>query len=666
MKRVGIVVSLLLFMVLGGCLGKKTEQQLSQGAGNNGGPSGVVTADYAFTSSLSTERNKVDGAYFSFEYKTNNELINTPVGGTEFTITPKGAIIPYIKVKSINGVSVNLSNEAITLSNSTVPQGVITKKSEGKILFAGKYSGTYQKGEIIKEGKKYIYIVATVPVSTELVSGTSNTYSYIVSSVVEDSKISDLVYFEDIIRTMAFGEVKVVQNLETQTQLIKKLSDLNSSGNNYLDDTKKEEIYKAIEDFYLYVEKVYVSPSVSSNEKRSQAVEYVLKNSFDYIESPTTTVKKSGIDGVILNLFSKIKMAYRYDLENEIATAENLFKGTTVVDVFPNLDKLEKSLNVLIDSKIKQDSMREYIYNKEFWKNVVISELRNDSKVQSAIEYIIIGNLGDIRVNKLGETTYPNKELQPLYSYEEQMLKITKYASYEFYKQEYFLPKNTDIDKQLNIEDYLMIKGAEKMKLNATTIGKSELTKGTTSPRIVKELYEKAYGKIIDAKLEILSLTNKTYFDKIETAKANQGDSLKNLTLLAERQDISNELKDLANSVKIYDVISGVLDTSELEDLKNLSTFKLTSDFVLDKIQNKTSPNYLNKDYPIPTLTIASTKYIDSKTLASYLSKVLDEANDNTDYNGDGDKTDKWALYDWVNTGVKTGLILSKYEIKYQ
>lgn len=608
MKKFLAVFSLLMLVLLTGCLSDKTERDLAQVPTTEGG------ANYSFkNASISQSVTEVTGSFMTFKYKTGN-VTYTSEGGTNFILTPSGEVFPYTSIKSIEGTTIDLNAELTSLVQATVPQGVATKKSEGTISFSNnKYNGTYQKGEITKDTQKLYYYIAKVEISL-LENGVTKSYTYLIKTVVPNDTATELITFEDAVRSISPRVSEETVDLTKQTELIKHLKTL-STTSDYSNETLKQELYKAIDDFYIYVEGAYVDSSVSSSAKRAAAVEYTEKHSFDYVESSTSTVKVSDMYELIIKLLENAQMSYRDDLEGELAAAQGYYtkdeKGEN--RVISNLSALESKLNLLIESKIKEDSLQEYIYNKEFWKKVVISELRSDSLFEQAIEYIILGNCEDLRVNKLGEGKYPvTSGLQPLTYYEEQLKKITTFASYEFYKQTYFLPKNDKVEKQLNIEDYLLIKGVESLSNNNGLLGKTEFVKDTKTQRYVKEIFKLAYKNIIDKKMEILSINNADYFNKVETADANG--TLNSLKLTYVRNNINEALENLVNSVKIYDTSNVFVGGLTLDSLTTSETYKLTFEIVTDKIKNIAAPiNYKKIIFVIP-LTSGN---IDLETLAN-------------------------------------------------
>lgn len=602
MKKFLAVFSLLMLVLLTGCLSDKTERDLTQVPTTEGG------TNYSFKNAgISQAVTEVTGSFMTFKYKTGN-VTYTSEGGTSFVLTPTGEVFPYTNIKSVEGTTIDLNDELTSLVQATVPQGIATKKLEGTIAFSNnKYNGTYQKGEITKDTQKLYYYMAKVNVSL-LENGVTKSYTYLIKTVVPNDTATELISFEDAVRSISPRISEETIDLTKQTELIKHLKTL-SATQNYSSEILKQEIYKAIDDFYIYVEGAYVDSSVSSSAKRAAAVEYTEKNSFDYVESSTSTIKVSDMYELIIKLLENAQMSYRDDLEGELAIAQGYYtkdeKGEN--RVISNLSTLESKLNLLIESKIKEDSLQEYIYNKEFWKKVVISELRSDSLFTSAIDYIILGNCEDLRVNKLGEGKYPvTAGLQPLTTYEEQLKKLTTYASYEFYKQTYFLPKNDKVEKQLNIEDYLLIKGAESLSANVGLLGKTEFEKvSDTKPktqRYVNEIFELAYKNVIGKKMEILSINNADYFNKVETADANG--TLNSLKLTYVRNNINEALENLVNSVKIYDTSNVFVGGLTLDSLTTSETYKLTFEVVSDKIKNITTPiNYKKTVFAIPLIS---------------------------------------------------------------
>ncbi len=598
MKKFLAVFSLLMLVLLTGCLSDKTERDLTQVPTTEGG------TNYSFKNSgISQTTTEVTGSFMTFKYKTGN-VTYTSEGGTSFVLTPVGEVFPYTNIKSVEGTTIDLNDELTSLVQATVPQGVATKKIEGAIAFSNnKYNGTYQKGEITKDTQKLYYYMAKVNVSL-LENGVTKNYVYLIKTVVPNDTAIELISFEDAVRSITPRVSEETVDLTKQTELIKHLKTL-SSTSNYSNETLKQEIYKAIDDFYIYVEGAYVDSSVSSSAKRAAAVEYTEKNSFDYVESSTNTVKVADMHEMITKLLENAQMSYRDDLEGEIATAEKYYMADEKGEkrLITNLSSLELKLNLLIESKIKEDSLQGYIYNKEFWKKVVISELRSDSLFKTAIKYIILGNCEDLRVNKLGEEKYPvTAGVQPLTGYEEQLKKLTAYASYEFYKQTYFLPKNDKVEKQLNIEDYLLIKGAESLADNNGLLGKTEFVKDTKTQRYVKEIFEKAYKNVIKKKMEILSINNADYFNKVETADANG--TLNSLKLTYVRNNINEALENLVNSVKIYDTSNIFVGGLTLDSLTTSETYKLTFETVTDKIKNIATPiDYKKTVFAIPLIS---------------------------------------------------------------
>lgn len=598
MKKFLAVFSLLMLVLLTGCLSDKTERDLTQVPTTEGGTS------YSFkNASISQAVTEVTGSFMTFKYKTGN-VTYTSEGGTSFVLTPTGEVFPYTNIKSIEGTTIDLNDELISLVQATVPQGIATKKSEGTIAFSNnKYNGTYQKGEITKDTQKLYYYMAKVNVSL-LENGVTKSYTYLIKTVVPNDTATELISFEDAVRSISPRVSEETIDLTKQTELIKHLKTL-SATQNYSSETLKQEIYKAIDDFYIYVEGAYVDSSVSSSAKRAAAVEYTEKNSFDYVESSASTIKVSDMYELIIKLLENAQMSYRDDLEGEVATAQGYYTKDENGEnrVISNLSALESKLNLLIESKIKEDSLQEYIYNKEFWKKVVIAELRSDDLFQDAIEYIILGNCEDLRVNKLGEKKYPvTSGLQPLTYYEEQLKKLTIYASYVYYRQAYFLPKNDEVEKQLNIEDYLLIKGANRLLVHTGLLGKTEFNEGDKTQRYVKEIFKKAYTNVILKKLEILSVNNADYFSKIETADANG--TLNSLKLTYVRNNIKEALENLVNSVKIYDTLN-IFDASlTLDSLITSDVYKLTFEGVTDKIKDIETPiDYKKIEFPIPIIS---------------------------------------------------------------
>ena len=583
MKKLGVLLSLIFLMALSGCISEKTQQKLttSTGGTTTGGGIEVVTGDYAFKSSEEGTFEPITGSFMEFSYdKTKNKY--TGAGGTNFELTPTGEILPYASIKSVEGTTISFSDELKTLVDALVPEGVVTKKNEGGILFSKLNKGTYEKGEITKGSEKYTYILAkiTLPLTENTVT---KNYTYLVRTVVKNDIGTELSIFENILRTFKAKRPVSAIDLTKQTDLIKNLESLNTL-KNYSDETLKQNIYKAIDDFYIYIEGAYIDSSIASNEKRIKVVDYVKSQPLEYKESTINTYKKTDVYGTIVKLLEKTEMTYRDDLEGEIEKAIEFYNQDEkkINRVIGNLAELENKFKALVDNQIKQDSLQKYVYNKEFWRSVVLAEYRTDSLVQEAIDYIIIGNLEDIRVNKLGEGTNPaTSGYQPLQSYEEQMIKITEYASYRYYTQDLFLPQNDHgINNQLNIADYLMIKGAEDLKTSATLLGKTCFAKDVYTQRNISEIYKKAYRNIINKKMSIVSLRNKEYFDKIETAKVNG--TLLQVDLSAKRIEIQEALDNLSNTVKIYD--SGKLSIV-LETLKTSTTYELGSAYVLGKIK---------------------------------------------------------------------------------
>jgi len=663
MKKISLILSLVLFMVLGGCLSKKTEEQLSEVPGNNGGTPGVVQGDYVFKSAENINLDILTGSVMEFGY-TKATSNYTSTGGNSFELTPTGEVLPYVSIKSIEGTTIDLKAELTALVLSTVPQGIATKKSEGKILFSKKNNGTFEKGEIVKGSENFYYIIAKISLPI-IVNKVEKTYSYIVKTVVKKDEATQLATFENIIRSLNVKVVEAKIDLVKQTELIKKIKEYSKVGN-YDNEIFKQEIYKAVDDFYSYIEAAYVEPTTKAELKRKKAIEYVIGNSLDYMESSTITYKVPDMFQTITSLLSNVSMAYRDDLQGEIKTAVlDYYKDEKgEIRTISNLENLEKKLDILINSKIKQDSLEKYIYNKEFWKNVVISEFRNDKLVQDAIKYIIFGNLENIRITKIGEGQYPVDGGLHAQYYEEQLKKVTTYASLKFYRQEYFLPKNDEVSRQLNIQDFLLIKGVAYLTdvtvsgFGNELLGKTEFVKGTKYQRTVYDIFVKSCKNVIKRKIDILTLKNTEYFDKIETAEKNG--TLSTLDLYTKRILIKDALDDLANVVKIYDSSYAFDATNDLDSLLTKKDYYLTTTIVTDAIKNitksietnnpidvtkKESLNYQRNIFIIPTMVGES--YIDLKKLGE---NVLSDDTDNVR----------------INTGVKTSLdILAKTE-KYQ
>ncbi len=620
MKKFLAVFSLLMLVLLTGCLSDKTERDLTQVPTTEGG---TGTANYSFLNSKNVDET-LTGSVMEFGY-LKSKVSYTSVGGSSFELVPAGELLPYTNVKSVSGSIVDVASElntmitAVSLSGDTT---TITKTATGKINFlVPNKEGTYEKGKIVKGSETYYYYIAYVSITLKE-NNVDKLYTYVVKSIVKNENASDLLTFENVVLSLNPTLPVSKIDLAKQTELIKELNTLNQNVN-YSSDTLKQSVYKAIDDFYIYVEGAYIDSSIASSEKRKKAMEYVKKNSFDYVESSTNTYKVDDVDGTITKLMSKCSTAYRYALEGELANAEVSYnkdeKG--IVRTITNLSSLEEKFNDLIEDSIKQDSLQGYIYNKEFWKKVVLSEMRNDDLVQDAIDYIIIGNLEDIRINKLGEGTNPaTSGLQPLQNYEEQILKVTKYASYKFYIQSYFLPKNEDVDKQLNIEDYLLIQGAELLKGNTTKLGKKYTAKDVEQQRYINDVFTDAYTNIIKEKVDIVRLANKGYFDKIETAKING--NLSSLDLSSKRDIIQNAIDNLALSVKIYDTDNVFGGSLTLVGLPLSSTYKLTADVVCESIKNTVgATDYQKNIFVIP---LAGSK-IDLSTLADNI--ILDSGN---------------------------------------
>ena len=583
MKKVSLILSLVLFMFLGGCLSKKTEQQLNEVPGNNGGTPGVTNGDYVFKNpTVSKELSNGLSKYMTFDYSSVNSLISTDKtegNGKVVKTTSLDIVVPYIVVSSYEGVTVKAEDEIKKDLNSVVPSCVIVQKSTGKIkISTNNKIGTYTKGEITKNAEKYFYYTATFT-DTLLESGVSKEYSFLITSVTKTETSSDLVYFEDIVRTIKPGVAVAQQDLTKQSELIKKLVELDSDMKNYLDSSVQQQVYEGINNFFVHVEANYNVPwdKTKYNTKREATYAYIQDRAFEYLVGS----KKDSIiiENHIASLYNKVTFAQLSHLEGEIAKAQTSYDNAIAKsDVHPvtigNLSSLEESLNALIESRIKEDTQKGYNYDNNTIKEIAISQLKNisssgditDNIFLMAVKYIVIGNLEEIRVKGLGWGTFPNQGYQAILTYEKQLEKVVMINSYKYYEAEYFLaPKTLENGfkegYKNNVRDYMKILssynlyndtitelGANKLSVNDVwTDNNVDLTDDPT----VKDVFNAAKKAILSSKINQLNISLNDYFNKIKDS--NIYGNLDSLSLGSIRENIKASLSNLVNSVKIYD-----------------------------------------------------------------------------------------------------------------
>lgn len=633
MKRVLATFAIISLMFLGGCLSKRTEREMNQGTNSTttGGAVEVVTGDYVFKNGvISSSLTAVNSSFMQFSYSSVDSLVTDPNDVNKILIKTASAekTVPYLIVNAYEGEVSDISDKIKTNLNLIIPSGGVTEKNKGNIKLSAK-TFEYTGGEIKKDDKTYYYLTAFIKENIT-VEGLTKVYTYLITSVTEGNKATDFVYFEDIIRSFKAGVPSSSVNLTYQSELIKKLKDLNDESKvyDYLSSSIQQSIYETINNFLVYVESAYKNEIIDDINltKREETFKYLEQKKFRYINGNSAT--DENVWDTIAELYNNVYYAQISHLEGQVADAQGAYiNAIAKSDVRPigitNLVTLEKSLNDLISLKIKEDTQKGYNYDNDVIKEVVISELKNISSNKisnlfiTAINYIVIAYLEDIRINGLGEGVYPNKPYQSLLTYEQKLLKVVTYKSYTYYTQEYFLEPNSNKNfsegYRGNIHDYLMNKAVASLSSNLQDIGDSKTGSEDTdwATRKINYVFNLARKNILNEKIDNLNIALNNYFNKIETAKVRE--ELGNLSLSEVRYTIKFALGDLTNSVRIYDAYDNLysLILDENTATNKIGIYYLTSDKLVSVIKN-ISVSKAGVDYLGDTVDVTNGKsYID-------------------------------------------------------
>ena len=325
MKKISLILSLVLFMFLGGCLSKKTEQQLSEVPGNNGGTP-EIKMDYKYLNDVIGLTNQVNltdslkGDFYSFKViksGTYNDAIDV-IFGSKGQYSSKKIIdksgYPIVKVTaSADKVDISAEQMGFLKENSIEITGAPTVIGNGTIQFTTeKLQGNYKGIDVIgKDGTKYTVLTAILIKTIKVENNSKDKiFNYVVSAIVKGKSAADVALFETVLSTLEMKEQVLTEDTSTIGQIekegIEKFDALRNASGAELITEKLNGIYSYIEKYYT--KELVITSLTTSEEKQIKILEKAetLKQNFDGILRKKNSRSKRTVGKKIRNTKCKI------------------------------------------------------------------------------------------------------------------------------------------------------------------------------------------------------------------------------------------------------------------------------------------------------------------------------------------------------------------------
>ncbi len=570
MKKFLAVFSLLMLVLLTGCLSDKTERDL------NATPDSTSESTYQQKTTVTTPQTTYQGSYVEFKYPTDTTNLKDAsttgiVSGAEtVTIENKTDKVNLITITSYENKTVTNDAEIKALVNGKISStAVVTETAKGTIGFNISGQGTYSLGTVVDGTTTYYYYVAQVTKNLIKTGSTEATnFTYVVRTILKTNTNSDLRNFEDIVRSLSSKE-KVEEG--TNPKLVEEIALLNSiksfesvSLSNSTNRTKAE---SAIESLYKYVEgnTRYVPSSIAGQElRRSAAMQFI----------NTWVINGDGTIGEkTKTLLERLETAYRDELKAAVATAQGqLSQENLKVFKISNVGELESVLGKLIDKRVQQEVIVGYDFGEKINNDIAIQNLRLKYDVFStAVNLIVNYYVEYIRVDWLGRDSIPHKVFQAVNYTLPTMEKAIDYQSYlEIDLNEINYMKSGGLT-EISAREYVRKEAVESLKSSTSKIGydKITLTDYSTTQSLVGIVFTDAVNLVKAERITNLNEENRDFFIKANTQATISQVNTNELVNCKNKIELA--LYNLVKFVKMFD--SNVnLTASSYKDLDTIKS----------------------------------------------------------------------------------------------
>lgn len=612
MKKISLILSLVLFMFLGGCLSKKTEQQLSE----ENVPNVIGETTYTTKTAVTTPQTTYQASYFEFKYPTDTTNLNDGVssgvvsGAETITVLPKAEKTPIIKVTSYENKTISTDTEIKALAVEKISANAVVKETaKGKINFDISGQGTYSLGTITDGGVVYYYYGAQVTKSLIKSGATEATnFTYLIRVILKSNGATELRYFEDIVKSLAAKEktqTNVNKDLELEKALFFTIKQYESKL--LVGDDVKALAEKNIEAVYNYVENnnKYVPVTIVGQEnRRSAAMKFI----------NTWVIDGDGTIGTKLkNLLGRLETAYRDQLGGEIATANALLKKADLhVFKLSNIDSLKDVIEKMINKRIQQEVISGYDFGQKINKDIAIENLRQKyDYFIPAINLIVNHYVESIRVDGLGRDSVPSSgttDANYVWTQYEPINYTLPIMENAIDYQQYLEVELGDINimklggtSEIAAREHVRKQAIESLKGNTSKIGfnKTGDSAYSLTQQIVKNIFSNAIDSVKDKRLQNLKEENKDFFIKTNTAETI--DKVDKNELVNSKNKIELTLFNMVKFVKMFDsnvslTNSAYVSIDTVKDniisVGNLSSYKglnPTDDYITKTKLNYTS-----------------------------------------------------------------------------